>query len=359
MTNKIGEKIKQLRKKANVTQGQFADYLGITFQSVSRWESGICYPDLEIIPAIANYFGVTTDELLGVDIMNKQEKINEIFAQITINASKGFIDENIAILRNAVNEFPNDCQLLSSLAFYLGKRNETMKEAISINERILEDCNDDQIRYGVMQKLAYDYKDIGEKEKAIETAKKLPSTPVTCDMLLRHILDGEDKITQLRSNIQSFCDYFTGDITNLARTKYKDDLMKQIELYTKAIDIYKIVYEENDFGFYNGRMKDLYIYTASIYMKLNEYDNALDCLNQAADYAIAFDTMPEVFVHTSIISDGDEFSKIKNLSKSYDYNDSYEMLNDRLSQPIYDPIREDKRFKAIAAKLEKYAAKEI
>ena len=79
MTNKIGEKIKNLRKKSNVTQEKFADYLGITFQAVSRWESGVCYPDLEMLPAIANYFNVTTDELLGVDIMNKQEKIDEIY----------------------------------------------------------------------------------------------------------------------------------------------------------------------------------------------------------------------------------------------------------------------------------------
>ena len=74
MKNKIGEKIKTLRKKANITQEKLADYLGITFQSISRWESGICYPDLELLPAIANYFKITADELLGIGIMNKQEK---------------------------------------------------------------------------------------------------------------------------------------------------------------------------------------------------------------------------------------------------------------------------------------------
>jgi len=74
MKNKIGEKIKILRKKANITQEKLADYLGITFQSISRWESGICYPDLELLPEIANYFKITTDELLGVGSINKQEK---------------------------------------------------------------------------------------------------------------------------------------------------------------------------------------------------------------------------------------------------------------------------------------------
>ena len=366
MTNKIGEKIKNLRKKSNVTQEKFADYLGITFQAVSRWECGDAYPDLEILPSIANYFNVTTDELLGVDIINKQEKIDEIQKQVSENFSKGFIDENIVILRNAVNEFPNDYDLLSNLAFYLwtgGKNDvETIKESISINERILNDCTDDHIRYGVMQKLAYSYNNIGEKEKAIEVANKLPYTPLTSNMLLRHIYEGEEQIKQLKSNIEDFCEYITSDIKLFAGTKYgydtsEDGGKKRIKLYQKAIEIYKIIYENGDYGFYNGRMKDLYFSLAVNYTLLNDFDNALDSLEKAANYAIAFDTMPDVFTHTSIISDGKEFSKAKNLAKDYDHNESYQ-LHSWLSDQRYDPIRETERFKAIVAKLEQYAKKE-
>jgi len=363
MTNKIGEKIKNLRKKSNVTQEKLADYLGVTFQAVSRWESGISYPDLEMLPAIANYFSVTTDELLGVDIMNKQEKINAILAQLRENFSKGFIDKNIEICRSAVNEFPNDFELLSDLAFYLGKNGDTRKESISINERILKDCTDDHVRYGVMQKLAYDYNVIGEKEKAIETAKKLPYTPVTSDLILSNILEGDDRISHLKYNIPHFCDYLTSSITNLARTKYNDDknindVEKRIQLYKKAIEIYKILYENGDYGFYNGRLKDLYLSTAQNYILINDFDNALNYLEKAADYAIAFDTLPEVFTHTSMICEGNEFSKAKNLAKDYDYNDSYDMLHNRLSNERFNPIRETERFKAVVAKLEQYAAKE-
>ncbi|MCL2518978.1 MAG: helix-turn-helix domain-containing protein [Oscillospiraceae bacterium] len=363
MTNKIGEKIKQLRKKSNVTQEKFADYLGITFQAVSRWESGICYPDLELLPAIANYFGVTTDELLGVDIMNKEERIKEIQDQLRENFSKGFIDKNIEILRTAVNEFPNDYDLLSDLAFYLGKRDDKMKEAISLNERILEDCTDDQIRYGVMQKLAYDYKYIGEKEKAIATAKRLPSTPVASDMLLDSIYDGEERITQLKYNIWYFCYYLTGYIKSLTYEKYGNNkdvegIPKRIELCKKAINIYKIIYENGDYGFYNTRVKDLYYNMAVDYMLLHDIENTIDSLEKAADYAIAFDTMPEDFKHTSLTIEGIEFSKAKNLAKDYDYNESYALLHESLSNQRYDPIREDERFKAILAKLELYAKKE-
>lgn len=362
MTNKIGEKIKTLRKKANVTQEKFAEYLGITFQAISRWESGICYPDLEIIPAIANYFNVTTDELLGVDIMNKEERLREISEKLAENQSKGLIDENIEICRNAINEFPNEFSLLNKLSFYLMVRYNT-KESISIDERILADCTDDHIRYSVMQRLAYSYKTIGEKDKAIEVARKLPSTPVTCDMILEALYDGEERVEQLRKNIISFCDYITRDMSRFLWAKYSDtgnekDVQTRIKTYQKAIDIYKIIYEDGDYGFYNTRMAGLHLAMASNYILLNDYDNVLDCIEKSAEYTIAFDMLPEVFTHTSIIPDGYEFTKAQQLSKHYNYNDSYEMLNMDLCNERYNPIRDTERFKAVLAKLEQYAEKE-
>ena len=58
---RIGEKIRLLRRKNDVTQDQLAAYLGVTPQAVSRWESGICYPDMGTLPAIADYFSVNMD----------------------------------------------------------------------------------------------------------------------------------------------------------------------------------------------------------------------------------------------------------------------------------------------------------
>ena len=61
----IGTKIKELRRRDGRTQEALAEALGVTNQAVSRWESGGSYPDMEIVPAIANYFHVSIDELFG------------------------------------------------------------------------------------------------------------------------------------------------------------------------------------------------------------------------------------------------------------------------------------------------------
>ncbi|MBD5529119.1 MAG: response regulator [Lachnospiraceae bacterium] len=62
----IGEVIKFKRKKRNMTQVELAEVLKVTPQAVSRWEMGISYPDIAIIPLISEALRVTADELLGL-----------------------------------------------------------------------------------------------------------------------------------------------------------------------------------------------------------------------------------------------------------------------------------------------------
>ena len=61
----FGENIKRLRKNRDLTQEALADALGISAQSVSKWESGQCCPDIQLLPSIAELFEVSVDELLG------------------------------------------------------------------------------------------------------------------------------------------------------------------------------------------------------------------------------------------------------------------------------------------------------
>ena len=59
----IGNKIRKLRMKHNITQSQLAEVLSVTSQSVSKWECGRSFPDITLLPVIARYFGISMDEL--------------------------------------------------------------------------------------------------------------------------------------------------------------------------------------------------------------------------------------------------------------------------------------------------------
>lgn len=63
----LGENIKSLRKAKGLTQEEFANSIGVSFQTVSKWERGDSYPDITMLPIISEYFETTVDALLGID----------------------------------------------------------------------------------------------------------------------------------------------------------------------------------------------------------------------------------------------------------------------------------------------------
>lgn len=61
---KIGQFLKELRKEKGITQAEFAETLGVTNRSISRWEIGTNMPDLDLLIQIANYYEVEISEIL-------------------------------------------------------------------------------------------------------------------------------------------------------------------------------------------------------------------------------------------------------------------------------------------------------
>ena len=74
----IGTNIRELRRKHHITQEQLADKLGVSYQSVSRWENDTSYPDMELLPALSRIFSVSIDHLLGVSEEDKNDKVIEL-----------------------------------------------------------------------------------------------------------------------------------------------------------------------------------------------------------------------------------------------------------------------------------------
>lgn len=80
----IGEKIARLRRKVNLTQEQLADALNVTRQSVSRWESGEAYPDINKIAKLADILETNCDYLLREDSNEEGEKVKIVAETSTV-----------------------------------------------------------------------------------------------------------------------------------------------------------------------------------------------------------------------------------------------------------------------------------
>ena len=71
---KFGENLQKLRKERGISQEQLAEQLGVTRQSVSKWESGASYPEMDKIVAICNIFHCDMDVLINKDITEERDK---------------------------------------------------------------------------------------------------------------------------------------------------------------------------------------------------------------------------------------------------------------------------------------------
>ena len=109
----LSENIKRLRKEKDITQETLADFLGISFQSVSKWERNESLPDITFVPTIANYFGVTIDELMGNDKIKAEEQIQKYFsdykkASMSIETKKDCVN----IAKQAYHDYPYDYRVM-------------------------------------------------------------------------------------------------------------------------------------------------------------------------------------------------------------------------------------------------------
>ena len=128
MNINLGDVIKSLRKEKNITQEEFAEVIGVSGQSVSRWELGVCYPDIEFLPIIANFFGVTVDRLLSNDQLSKDAD-RKLFLEKRQELEWGS-EEMVALARNYCRKYPEEVFFTWCLVNYLTNylnRNEDIK----------------------------------------------------------------------------------------------------------------------------------------------------------------------------------------------------------------------------------------
>ncbi len=111
----IGENLRRLRRAADMTQEQLADKLGVSYQSVSRWENGTTYPDMEFLPVLSSIFGVTVDELIGMEESKKKEQIYARYRVYGELCDGDKPEEVVSLLR----ELRRDCMTDSALSGYL------------------------------------------------------------------------------------------------------------------------------------------------------------------------------------------------------------------------------------------------
>lgn len=139
MKLELSENLRRLRRERELSQEQLAEKLGVSVSSLSRWETGSTYPDIEMLPTLAGFFGTSIDELLGISSALREERRLALWAEYE-NIEDW--DEHIAFMRRAFAEMPTEWAFAWEMCDEMAQKEETRAESCHIAYDVLDRCTD-------------------------------------------------------------------------------------------------------------------------------------------------------------------------------------------------------------------------
>ena len=316
MQLKLGDKIRELRRKEGRTQEALADALGVTSQAVSRWESNGSYPDMEIIPSLANFFGISIDELFGYN-NERLQKLNGLIDKITNmnsqnNGEDVCMDECIRLAREGVAEFPGNEKMMFCLASVLynagyvrygenhltdsegydvlnAERHSTYaewKEAIRLYESVLPALSDSDLHNQAIVQLVQLYANTGEFGKAANVAMTAPNISSSREFLRLNTCDGKQKAAVYADTLITLIDKCS-DLFVSCVIMNKNHLSpdESAEAVLNAIHLFDLLFTKGDYGIYHAKLSRLYLYLSEHLWRAGKHDEAFSSLNDSLEHA--------------------------------------------------------------------------
>ncbi len=193
MNVNLGNKIRELRKARNISQEVLAQYLGISFQAVSKWENGTAMPDVALIPALASFFGVSTDELFDYNHLEVESRVMDLCWDA---AEYRFSDpaRSEAMLREGLKQYPGNDIILNNLLVVLEGDPARSEETITICKTLIEGTKDAEVKYDALRILADTYHRTGQQALVAPTLNQIPELYFTKLEEMAFMLEGEDSL---------------------------------------------------------------------------------------------------------------------------------------------------------------------
>ncbi len=352
----IGESIKRMRKEMDITQEEFAQVFGVSCQSVSRWESGACYPDIELIPDIAKFFGVSADRLMGIDEGVENEDVGRILGEFQAAISKGRIYDCIDIARKGVSEHPNNYLLLNKLMYALfvsgsddadipdWKENMEKYDAeiVALGERLIKHCPDMEIRAEATARLAFQHCEMGRRDIGRRIYETLPTLTHCREIAIWQALEKEEKLPHTRELIDKAYSLLS---TGIYQLSYLLTDGEAIAVFEKSDAIERIMHDGKVFeGTFHNCKHNYRI--ARHYMRIGECEKALEHLAVCAKAAVAFDNRPKERKEYSLLL-GEQIDRRTDFETA-DSRSLTEIVRDMwLSDSVFDEIRGTREFECI------------
>ena len=293
---KLGNNIKNLRKQVKLTQTELAERLGVTEQTVSKWETDKCYPDVSLLPMLANVFDCSVDRVLGIE---SETYGNGIEKALMLYSKCNSYTEEIAILLEALTKYPNNNELKLKLAhaYFMAWRvaeDTTDKtaffaKAINCCEGIINCCKCNAERDKAYDLLVQIYAENGDFDKALQACNQLSSDSwknklVGTAQILKESKNTElpryaqNSLFELQTAMRFICQLHYNSL--IEANKY-DEALLWCKLQMKILSLF----DTDSNVLYLCEKMMLAFQTASIYKKTHQRDNLLKSLREMSLFA--------------------------------------------------------------------------
>ena len=362
----VGANIYKLRKEARLTQDDLASYLGVTKASVSKWETGQSYPDIELLPRIATYFDTTLDKLVGYEPQMSRAGIRRECARLRA----AFANESFAQAHERCQELVRDyysCYpLLAQIAvLYLNhldlakgaEREQLADEAIGLCHRIRQNST-----LSVEMKMAEAVEAgfllaTGNPQATVETLGGAPDVQLGTDVLLANAYGALGQVEEADRVLQGAL--FQSIVLSL------NYLAQMAMLYAANPEKLEIAHNRAIAIIEAFALEDVYVNTAAAYLSFaaafmmsGNAQRALDCLE---DYERACRKLEfPIVLHGDAFFDKTEawLEEVNDLGTSAPRDEALvkkSLVEEVVANPVFAPLAGDSRFKRIVKSLKAIA----
>ena len=281
----LKNKLKELRVAHGMTQESVADRLGVSSQTVSKWERGLLSPDIALLPKIALLFKCSIDSLFDMELVWSIEHRKEFGERIqALHEKKDWEGVYQAWIRE-IELNPDHYGNYADVMLHVYRKKlydkDRVEKMISLAEHAEKCCTDDDKRneiYRIMLQLCSESKDPAIREKGKYYYKKLPSLRHSREVYAKFVMDGEEYRAQVLKNI-----IYTIDLAECSvRQLILPDMPPQEKLfyYQKAATLLETVLDGKYAGFYDPPLMSDYAEIAKIYVQLGQTDMAEEYINR-------------------------------------------------------------------------------
>ena len=288
MNCNIGKQIFNFRKSKGASQTELANFLGIQSQTVSKWERGICAPDLSKLPQIAAFFGITLDELFGINEKSAKEfAISQIDKFISQKKWKEAAKKSAA----CAIEFPSQNCFVQKLLLTVSQSllcNERftqkfISEAVILGKRAIHETSEPNSKNDMIYNLCRLLYLTKRTEEADFYKEALPSASACRETLDIYKYSGEELNDILNKNISLYYALAANSFWEIANSM--GESIVSIDYMKKAAQHYEEAYKYHENKHYLKNLLLSKMAIAKTYFNIGEITKAKEFIEESKIFA--------------------------------------------------------------------------